>query len=135
MRRVFVDTSAWYAYICADDPDHKATKNSIERWGGRLITTNFIFDEIVTLVRYRLGSTRAKLVGATLQDSEVVEMIRILPEDEEKAWKLFVQHKDKDNSFTDCTSFALMHRLGLETAISTDHHFKQAGFLLDISID
>ena len=128
MKRVFVDTSAWYAYIRADDPDHKAVKISIEQWAGRLLTSNFVFDEVVTLVRGRLGVAKAERVGNTLRDSGAVDMVRVLPEDEEEAWKIFIQHRDKDYSFTDCVSFALMRRLGLETALSTDHHFQQAGF-------
>lgn len=128
MKRVFVDTSAWYAYIRADDPDHKAVKASIEQWAGRLLTSNFVFDEVVTLVRGRLGVAKAERVGNTLRDPGAVDMVRVLPEDEEEAWKIFIQHKDKDYSFTDCVSFALMRRLGLETVLSTDHHFQQAGF-------
>jgi len=128
VKRVFVDTSVWYAYIRADDPDHKAVKASIDKWAGRLLTSNFVFDEVVTLVRGRLGVAKAERVGNTLRDPGAVDMVRVLPEDEEEAWKIFTQHKDKAYSFTDCVSFALMRRLDLETVLSTDHHFKQAGF-------
>lgn len=51
MKRALVDTSSWYAFLRADDPDHPAVRGSLERWKGRLVTTNFIFDELVTLVR------------------------------------------------------------------------------------
>ena len=128
MKRVFVDTSVWYAYVRADDPDHKAVKSSLEQWEGRLLTSNFVFDEVVTLVRARLGAAKAERVGNTLRDPDTVNMVRVLPEDEEEAWKIFTHPRDKEYSFTDCVSFALMHRLGLETVLSTDHHFQQAGF-------
>jgi uncharacterized protein len=42
---------------------------------------------------------------------------------------LFRKHADKVWSFTDCVSFALMHELRLRDAFTTDHHFKQAGFV------
>jgi len=38
-------------------------------------------------------------------------------------------YNDKDFSFTDCTSFALMERLKIKTAFSFDAHFTQYGFI------
>ena len=35
---------------------------------------------------------------------------------------------DKDLSFTDCTSFAIMRELRLTTVITTDGHLRQVGF-------
>lgn len=128
MNRVFVDTSAWYAYVLANDPDHVRVQVPMEAPGRRLITSNFVFDELVTLVRLRLGHSMAVRVGNTLLESEHLEMTRILPEDEKRAWSLFIGQKDKNYSFTDCTSFALMRRLGIDTVVATDRHFRQAGF-------
>ena len=128
MKKIFVDTSAWYAYARADDPDHDAVSEVLERWEGRLVTSNFVFDETVTLVRYRLGLKAAERVGKVLLSPGAVEFVRLLPEDEEAAWKFFLAHSDKDFSMTDCTSFALMKRLAISAAATTDHHFRQAGF-------
>ncbi|HAH08129.1 MAG TPA: VapC toxin family PIN domain ribonuclease [Elusimicrobia bacterium] len=128
MKRVFVDTSAWYAYARRDDPDHAAVKEALEAWQGRLVTSDFVFDEVVTLVRVRLGHGASVHVGEALRDPSVVDLIRLLPEDEEDAWEWFKRHKDKAYSFTDCADFALMRRLRIPAAITTDRHFAQAGF-------
>lgn len=128
MKRVFVDTSGWYAYARKDDPAHDAAREALERWEGRLVTTDYIFDETVTLARARLGAPAANRIGETLLDPGVVELVRLLPEDFEDAWALFKKGKDKDWSFTDCASFAVMRRLRLDAAVTTDRHFKQAGF-------
>jgi hypothetical protein len=45
----------------------------------------------------------------------------------ERARNLFFQYRDKNLSFTDCTSFAIMRELRLTTVISTDGHFRQVG--------
>lgn len=126
-----MDTSAWYAYARADDPAHAAVKASLREWEGRLVTSDFVFDETVTLVRVRAGHGAALRVGAALRDPGVVDLVRVNAEDEDDAWAFFQRHKDKAFSFTDCASFALMRRLRLETAVSTDRHFRQAGFSVE----
>jgi uncharacterized protein len=128
VKRVFVDTSAWYAYVRRDDPDHEPVAAALERFQGRLVTSNFVFDEVVTLVAVRLGHGAASKVGDALLDAGTVELIRVEEEDESDAWELFRKRPDKGFSFTDCASFALMKRLRLATAVSTDRHFRQAGF-------
>lgn len=128
MKRVFVDTSAWYAYARGEDPDHKTVSKALEEWENRLVSSNFVFDEVITLVRMRLGYAAAVRVGETLQSQEVVDLVSVLPEDEEAAWAWFKKSRDKAYSYTDCTSFALMRRLHIPVAIATGHHFGQAGF-------
>lgn len=128
MKRIFVDTSAWHAYARSDDPDHEAVREALEAWEGRLVTSNFVFDEVATLVLARLGQAAAVSVGQALRDPGTVELVRLTAEDEEDAWDQFKRRTDKGYSFTDCASFALMRRLRIQSAIATDRHFRQAGF-------
>ena len=128
MEQVFVDTGAWYAYINARDPDHLGVQGFLESFAGRLVTSTYIFDETVTLVLARLGHQIAVKVGEVLLNPEVVELIRVSPSDEGSAWKLFCERADKTYSFTDCTTFVLMRRLGLTRALALDEHFGQEGF-------
>ncbi len=50
------------------------------------------------------------------------------PGDEARAFVLLAQYADKDFSFTDPTSFAVMERLGITLAFSFDQDFVRAGF-------
>jgi predicted nucleic acid-binding protein len=129
MDRWFVDTSAWFAYVNAADTDHKAVSRTLKRAAVRLLTTNFVFDETVTLCARRLGHNVAERVGETLRDPEVVDMIRLTADDEEAAWQLFLERPDKGYSFTDCTSFVTMRLRSLQTAIAVDDDFKREGFV------
>ncbi len=52
----------------------------------------------------------------------------VSPARADKARSLFFRNRDKDFSFTDCTSFILMRELKRREALTTDHHFRQAGF-------
>ena len=126
--RVFVDTSALYAFINSKDPDHETVKGYLENYPGQLITTNFVFDETVTLVSARLGHINAALTGKTLLNRKIFTMIRIKTRDENNAWELFMNRPAKSYSFTDCTSFVMMKKMGITKSLATDPNFQQEGF-------
>lgn len=129
MRRVFVDTGAWYALVDADDPDHGRVVPCFRAHRGRLITSNFVFDEAITLTRYRLGWPVASRLGAQLRAGQVALVERVTPIeiDEEAAWAIFSSYRDKSLSFTDCTSFALVKRLDIDLCLAIDSDFRSFG--------
>jgi len=102
---------------------------------GKLVTSNFIYDETVSLCLYRLGQHAAKTAGSVLMNPDIVGLLRITSEDERAAWRLFLQRDDHAFSFTDCTSFAMMRRLGLSNALALDDDFRAEGFGVMPSID
>jgi uncharacterized protein len=128
MERIFVDTSAWFAYVNRRDPDHAAVREVLRAAGTRFFTSNYVFDEIVTLCLYRLGHEAAVRVGRFLRDSPTVDVVRVTPEDETKAWTLFQARPDKRYSFTDCTSFELLKRSHVRRCLALDEDFRHEGF-------
>jgi predicted nucleic acid-binding protein len=130
MERAFVDTSAWFAYANRLDPDHIRIRTVLRTFQGRLVTSNFVFDETVTLCLYRLGHQVAVTVGAVLLEPTVVDLLRLTPDAEQQAWTLFLARPDKTYSYTDCTSFVLMRRLSIQRAIALDADFQREGFVL-----
>jgi predicted nucleic acid-binding protein len=70
-----------------------------------------------------VASSAQQIDGSTRLRWEWVESDRF-----ERARHLFFQYRDKDLSFTDCTSIAVMRELRLGSVITTDGHFRQAGF-------
>lgn len=122
-----MDTGAWYALADRKDPDHRSIAQCLHEHAGRLLTTNFIFDETVTLIRYRLGSSPARVFGEELLRGNVARLAAVSRRDEVRAWEIFNRYRDKSFSFTDCTSFAVMQRLGIATAIAIDEDFRSFG--------
>ena len=128
MKRIFVDTGAWYALIDKKDPEHVKAKTFYSKNSLPLLTTNFIFDETVTLLMSRLGWKVACEFGDKVKKSSFSSLVYITDADEEKAWNIFLKYKDAGYSYTDCTSFAVMERLRIDTAFSFDSHFQAMRF-------
>jgi uncharacterized protein len=98
MAHAFVDTSAWFAYVNRLDADHTRIRSVFQTFLGRLVTSNFIFEEIVTLCLYRLRYRVAAMVGEVLLDPTVVDLHRLTPDDEHRAWTLLLARPDKTSS-------------------------------------
>jgi len=92
-----------------------------------LVTSTYVLDETVTLIKLHLGHRTAVQFGEKLRKEQIAKLLRTTEQDENRAWQIFVQYQDKGFSFTDCTSFALMERLQIERAFAFDAHFRQYG--------
>jgi predicted nucleic acid-binding protein len=49
--------------------------------------------------------------------------------DVEAAWAIYERFRDKRWSFTDCVSYVVIQRLGIEKAFAFDEHFQQFGIV------
>ncbi len=129
MRLIFADTSFFYALSYQKDLHHQAAKEFLGRLKIPLLTTNYVFDELITILRYDFSHKIAVEYGEKLRSSKLCSLTMVSPEDEEAAWHIFLKYDDQVFSFTDCTSFAIMKRLGLKEAACFDSHFDTAGFI------
>lgn len=128
MKYIFVDTSAWYALVDSDDSDHTAAVAFHTSNTTPLVTSNAVFSETLTLIRYRIGHKAAHTFGKMLKESSFIRIAALTPADEELAWNIFSKYRDQGFSFADCTSFALMQRMKLATAFTFDNHFSVMKF-------
>ena len=132
MKGLFVDTAGWVACADAADPAHDNTAAARDAWlqdGGVLITTDYVADETLTLLRLRLGLRTSEAWWQQVDASPRVRWEYISLARTDKARAFFFRYRDKEFSFTDCTSFVVMRELKLQEVLTTDHHFSQAGFL------
>ncbi|MFQ6126335.1 MAG: type II toxin-antitoxin system VapC family toxin [Candidatus Heimdallarchaeota archaeon] len=132
--RIFVDTSAFYALEDESDKNNKSArafeKDLITGKLGlaQILTSNFVFDELMTLVRRNLGHEKAVEVGERMRASKILTIERIRHKNEIRAWEIFKSYSDKEFSYTDCTSFALMESKAIRHTFAFDIHFEQMGF-------
>lgn len=130
-RRVFVDTSAWYAVADSGDANHEVGARVFAGLIGeraRLLTTNHVVGETYTLLRVRLGGTAAHAFLRSIRASGQAQRVFVPPEWEGAAEELLLHYVDQDFSYVDATSFVTMRRLSIQDAFTFDRHFSVAGF-------
>lgn len=124
---VFVDTSAWFAAVVPSDPNHPHAANWLATNSEVLVTTDYVVDEILTLLRARGEGQRAKLLGKSFFEEAIAEIYFLTEEDIRQAWAIFEQYDDKSWSFTDCSSKVVIDEMNISQAFAFDHHFHQFG--------
>ena len=133
MKGLFVDTAGWVAAADAADPLSTRVRGERDEWlagGGILVTTDYVIDETLTTIRLRLGLPAAEAWWQQVDGSSRLRIETIDVGRAERARSLFFRYTDKDFSFTDCTSFAVMKDLRLRKVLTLDHHFAQMSFEL-----
>jgi predicted nucleic acid-binding protein len=127
MRRgVLWDSSAILALLDADDADHRravAVAYRIATESRPSFITNYVEVETHALLLRKLGRSIARewLLNGGLP------VLRVLPQEEERARGILARHVDKDWSLCDAISFAVLEARRVRTAFSFDHHFGQYG--------
>ena len=133
MTSLFLDTSYLIAVEYADDQKHREAlshwRSLLKKSSLHIVTTSYVFDEVVTFLNDRHLHSKAVEVGRDLLNSRTVALVHVDEELFYDAWSYFQKRKDKRYSMTDCVSFVLMRRLGIKRALTFDRHFKQAGFI------
>ena len=137
MKRVFVDTSAFFAHLVAEDANHREARALFERadretW--TLTTTNAVVWETYTLIRVRARNGRELAIGFLddIQDG-LCDIERVRPVDEARAIELLRRYADKRYSFCDALSFVVMEQIGIAEALAFDDDFRSYGKLVLVS--
>ena len=128
-RTALTDTGAYYGLGVVQDNRHLdalaiSRKLIAEAW--QLYSTNFILAETHALYLNRVGRQAARAALSIIERSDTV-VVRVTAADERRAWAIIDQYDDKDFTFTDATSFAVMERLDIATAFTFDRNFIQFG--------
>ena len=110
-----------------DDACHAAAATFLRSNDESLVTTDYILDELLTLLNARGHSARADSFIPQLLSGvgEVSRLEWVSQEDVIQAWLIFQRHREQAWSFRDCVSLAVMNRLGIKAAFAFDEHFRQ----------
>ncbi|MCO5188174.1 MAG: PIN domain-containing protein [Anaerolineae bacterium] len=126
---VFLDTGYMLALLNTRDKYHQAAVALAQTVPPPYITSEAILLEIGNA----LSRPPHRVLGVqALTELRESDQYRIVPIDSaliSRGFDLFRTRPDKAWGLTDCISFVIMQELGLTHALTTDHHFEQAGFI------
>jgi len=128
--KVFLDTGAFLALADEDDDYHSVAKSihaQLLASHSQLLTSNFVLAETYTLIRFKVDH-RAAVEFMKRFDQTRIKVLRVTETVEHSAKAIFAKYDDKDFSFVDCTSFALIDYHRLDQAFAFDSHFRQYRF-------
>jgi len=130
MKRVFVDTSGFYAFLDQTDRFHGGSKELFLRSGDEgwhLFTSSLVVHESWALIQARLGWDAVEdFLTSLLPLCEVVWVDAAI-------YSLGAararQARERRLSLTDCVSFEIMQGQHCREAIADDEHFQKFGFV------
>lgn len=128
MKALLADTSFFVAYLNPRDEAHALAVEWMTASSEQIVTSEWVLAE---LGNYLAEGPNRRLLGSLVRALSAEERTEIVPADHPSflgALSLYVRRQDKSWSFTDCTSFCLMKARKITDALTTDHHFEQAGF-------
>ena len=126
---MLIDTSGWFCIMDARDERH-ATAIQYYRAARRRITHSYVIAELTALSEARRISRKSNLLFTNeILTDQTVELVWVDELTSMKAWQLLQSRADKTLSLCDAVSFVLMTRERETEALTTDHHFEQAGFV------
>lgn len=135
MNRIFADTSGWAALADVSEPFYEESTeiySAAIKNGKRLVTTNYVLAELVALMTSPMRFHRPRIIEFIdgIKESPHFDIIHIDKELDARSWDLLTNRADKKWSLVDCSSFVVMRENGISDALTTDHHFEQAGVRL-----
>jgi uncharacterized protein len=132
IRQCFVDTSAYFALADSDDDNHqvaRAVLHALSSQAVKHVTTNYVIAETHALMVNRLNRSIALTFMQQLRAGNTT-ILRVPSADEARAWQIIEAYTDKDFTFTDAASFAVMERLRIRHVFTFDDDFRQYGFTM-----
>ncbi len=122
---ILIDASVFCAYANSRDVHHESAKKVMgEVVSGKYgsgITTDYVFDETVSVIQRRLDKKSAVEVGKSILNSEIF-LASIGTPVFEKAWEVF--EAADGLSFTDCTSVAFIRLFNVGKIATFDKGFR-----------
>jgi uncharacterized protein len=128
---VFLDTAFAIALSSSGDDFHSvalALADGLETSPSRIVTTRAVLMEIgnaLSKQRYRPAAVELLL---SLENDPKVEIVPVSGDLYAEAFKLFSERTDKEWGLVDCVSFVVMRDRAITDALTSDDHFRQAGF-------
>ncbi|NEO53860.1 MAG: type II toxin-antitoxin system VapC family toxin [Okeania sp. SIO3B5] len=126
--KTFVDTSFVIALINKRDQYHQQARELADRFDGYpLLSTDAILLEIGNALARNYKDEAIEIIEHFLSSQEI-EIVRLTPQLFDKGFALYKSYQDQSWGLVDCISFVVMREANITQALTSDRHFRQAGF-------
>lgn len=128
-KRIFVDSSAFYALMDRSDECHGSAKKiwpSLLEDHIILATSNYAVMETFNIIQYRLGFEAAQLWYKDILG--VIDVLWVDQEVHSRGYELWLNLGRRRYSLVDCISYVLMHRNKIDTAFCFKQGYREQGF-------
>jgi predicted nucleic acid-binding protein len=127
MRAIFADTGYWVAIIYPHDGlHHRAMAVSRELEQCSIVTSEMVLTEVLNMFSGR-GSHLREAAARAVQEIVSDPRVEVIPQTPQLFREALNLYQSREWSLTDCASFVIMKRRGVEEALTDDHHFTQSG--------
>lgn len=127
---IFVDSAQWIALHNRRDPRHALAVELLRGIDHEpLLTTNHVCGETWTFLRRKAGHTAAVSFLDAVDASHRLEIVHVSAELERRARTWLRRHDEREYSFVDATSFAVMRSRKVTKVLTFDGDFAAAGFV------
>lgn len=126
---VLLDTGVLFAFLNKDDARHGEAIELLRRVAtgslGAPFTSDYVVDELFTLIRARTKSRRLEEAARSLLPlpEPGLRGLEILPVARDRlvsVWEAFARHRDRGISFTDASSLVVMAAFGVDFLATFD---------------
>lgn len=126
---MFLDTSGLFCFHHKAEPQHAEAAQLFAGARYRL-THSYVLAELVALApARRIPRLPVLAFELELRQNPEVEVVCVDRGLHANSADLLRRRPDKDWSLCDAVSFLLMEMHGIREALTTDHHFEQAGYV------
>ena len=121
--RIFADSNYFIALFSSRDALYdraRACARIIAAKRYSVVISSFIFLETVTVLSYRRGKEAARDVGTHLRTDPAIQYVHVDESLQETAWDIFQRVPEKNISFVDCSTIAVMKAEHITTVLTFD---------------
>jgi predicted nucleic acid-binding protein len=120
---IFLDSNFFIALNKSDDTNFDKSieiARELNHQGYKLVTSNLIFMEAVTILSQKVSKEVSLKWGKEFLEDSMIDMIHINSYLHNLSWDIFKHIKQKNVSFVDCSSLAVMKEYDLKYIVTFD---------------
>lgn len=118
---LFIDTSAWFAYLDKQSPHHAEALEKIRGSLNRLLTSDQVLWELSRSAPEEINKEQISNLIWWFVGTHENQLLKVSEDEESEAWKLYRKYDGPCPSFADCTSLIIIRKHKIQQWLSFNH--------------